>query len=172
MRLLRLMKDAERLNKKYGGLFGYKVIIITTIVSIIFVILALTILQIVKYQESNQEFILDSERKYIIHRVMPESNLYYEVDFNIGEATKRTDSNGMKREKLAEYENGLNELEIFIEDIVSEKGNLTVSDEDRNELIKKNNYQIYELSDYKGNKYYIKNSEQIEKYKQLLDNLE
>lgn len=168
MNILRLMRNAKRLNGRYGDFFGYKLIIITTIVSIIFTILALSVFGIIKYAESKEEFILDSERKFMIYRIIPESSLYYEIDFNKGEATCRKDSNGLDREKIKEIKAGLDELESIIIEVIGEQDNLKISDEDKNKLIMKNSYEIYAVRDYKGQEYYIKNAEQIKQCKEIL----
>lgn len=165
----RMMDSADTLNKKYGNNFGYKVILYTIVVSILFVIIVLGTQHIIKRKTSNEEFLLDSDSKYLISRELPKNSSYYEIDFSKGTVVNRHDTNFFKREKLANIKTDLNELKQFLLNITSDESNLVLTEAERQNLFKQHCHWIYKITNCENRSYYIKDVNQVKYLKKLLN---
>ena len=163
-----LRDSVNNLNKTYGNFFGYKVLLYTVVVSLIYMLVVLGIQGIKTYKDHKGQFILDSNRKYIISTELPETNSYYEVDFSKGKVIHRKDSDELKREKIGEVKNNLGELEKMILNIINDKNNLMMTDEERTNLYRQNCYWIYKITTCEQQDYYIKDINDIQYLKELL----
>lgn len=171
MSLLRLVRDVDRLNKRYGGFFGLRVVVYCIIAAILTTIIMFSISFFIKYKDSKESFVLDSDKKYIVDTIFPEvSEIYCEIDFENGKVVTRKDSEMFKREKINKIDTDLEKLEKLVIEIVNNKENLTISDEEKIDLYEQNCYWLYTITDWKQDKYYIKDAEQIELYKELIKN--
>jgi len=166
-----LKRSVNELNAKYGNFFGYKVLLYTVVAGIIFIFIVLGIQGLKKYKDHKEQFVLDSDRKYIISFELPETNSYYEVDFSKGEVIYRKDSSRLKREKIGKVRTDLKDLEQLLLNIVNDENNLVLSDEDRKKLYKENCYWIYKITTYEQKDYYIKDVNIIEHMKEKLSKI-
>lgn len=164
-----MMNSANTLNKVYGNNFGSKVLLYTIIASILFIIIVLGTQHIIKLKTSNEEFLLDSNFKYLISMDLPKSSSYYEIDFSNDTVIRRHDTNVYKREKLATIKTDLNELEQFILKITSEENNLVLTESEKQNLFKQHCHWIYKITTYEHRDYYIKDVNQVKYLKELLN---
>lgn len=158
----------EKLNKEYGDRFGQKVFKITYIVSIIFAFFALAIYTIVEVKVSNEEFVIDSNKKCIISIITGSKTIsYYEVDFEKNIMVKRYDSD-LKRIRVRKEKITSNELENLISEVIQDDDNLEFMDEEKKELFDKGIYTYYKVKVMGEKEYYIKQIKQIEKIRNLI----
>lgn len=165
----KLQDSTNELNSRYGNFFGYKVVLYTVLASIVFIIIVFGIMHLNKYKASKEEFVLDSNSKYIISLDLPKSNAYYEIDFSKNSIIRRQDTNTFKREKLAKIKTNLNDLEQFLLEITSDESNQVFTGEERQKLLDQQCYWIYKITNYEQKNYYIKDVNQVKYLKMLLN---
>ena len=167
--LRNVINSAEQLNRRYGNNFGYKWLVILLVVSMLYGFIALGVMWGIKAKDSNKEYVLDSNKKCIIYTVPRSGTIfYYEVDFEKNKVVERSDFS-VKRQKMAEKELETNELEKLVSKITEENSNLTITDEEKVELFKHQTYTFYKIKSYNGREYYVKQKDEIEKIKKILD---
>lgn len=164
-----IINNINELNEEYGNNFGTKLHIFLIILGIVYAFTVLGIMYLIQLKESNEEFILDSDKKYTIYMTIPQQDLYYyEVDFDKNKVVERRDSEKMRREKMRSIRVDFRELEEFIEEIKSDESNTSISEEEKVALFKQHILRIYKIKDYTQREYFVKNKDQVERLTKIL----
>ena len=149
-------------GRKFDIPFMRKVSIITYVVSILFAFSLTGIVLLIKDIDRKTPFELDSDSKFVVHRIMPnDSHIYYEVDLSKNLAIKRADYTNERRVKIKEIKLDSNskELEEIIHEVINDESNITFSEEEEQELTRQvvqNIMAIYRIENSDNELYYVK----------------
>lgn len=150
-----------------------KLLINSSIITAVVFFLTIFSVQYIKYDKyQNKEFVLDSDKKYIIHRdsiTATGEELFYEVDLENEEIVYR--SSLSKRNYLGTIdEERVEEVARIISIIVSNEENLKkISDTEWDEFLRENAFDKYKIQTYDGEEYYVRGAERVKDLTQMLN---
>lgn len=161
-----LYENPTRRNmRKLGNLIAYTCAFICISVWLVSAL-------IIKLYDNGTEFILDSEKKFIIYEnnVTTDRCMYYEVDFDKNKIIKREDTEKVKRKKINKVnkENHYRIMQIITQVTSDEKNKIDIQESERENYYRQNIFRFYSIKDYKGNLYYMKDVKYMKELADLL----
>lgn len=178
------MNDFIKLKREYGKIKVNVVIWLVISIPVIFIVIMIIGFIIAENINDRANIELNSDNQYYIADVITENDYIYEVDFNKNKIIQRglkirVDDSQLFNIQISyfiNYKHIYNEpsenLKVLINKIKANENSKTkITDQELQELYRKNQYNKFVIKDYQNNVYYLKNLEDVNEMDIILQSL-